>query len=122
MSKRALAALNKERDRQIALANDEYTRGIKRIERAAAKKAVKKAPRKKVSHAKKASRFWKHFAQDGTPVPPWEIEVGPGLDVEDQTTAVDESLFVDEEYEYEDFDTDWGDYEYDDTGYPDENA
>lgn len=120
MSKAALAALNKERDRQIALTRRAYAASMRAQQRKTTPRPKPKP--KKVSHAKKVSRFWQHFARDGTPVPPWEIEVGPGRDIEDQPTAVEGSLFVEEDYGYEEFDTDWGGYEYEDTGYPDENT
>lgn len=106
---------------ELALALGEVRR-LYPPKKAAPKKAPKKAPPKRVSHAKKASRFWKHFARDGRPVPPWEISVGPGLDIEDVSATFDGSFFVEEDYDYEDFDTDWGGYEYEDTGYPDEDA
>lgn len=114
MSRAELAALDREYDRQVRLAENAYT-------------PPRKQARKRVSHAKKTSRFWQHFARDGRPVPPWEISVGPGLDIdtsaEDYTGSIwDMPTFAEGEYSYEDFNTDWGNYEYEDTGYPNEDS
>lgn len=65
------------------------------------------------------SRFWRHFGQDGQPVPPWETEAGPQVEESDEG---DDGLFADGDYGYEDFDADWGGYDYEDTGYADEVA
>ena len=101
--------LFRERDRQTRLAQEEYKRGI------AAKPRQSAATRKQ-------SRFWKHFGQDGLPVPPWETEAGPHVASDDDDDEMDDSLFAEGGYDYEDFDTDWGGYDYSDTGYPDEDA
>lgn len=106
MSARAEAALFRERDRQIRLAQEEYERNIAPKSRSA---------RRAIS----TSRFWQYFGQDGRPVPPWETEAGPHVDDDD---GDDQSLWAEGEYDYEDFDADWGGYDYDDTGYDDENA
>jgi hypothetical protein len=68
-----------------------------------------------------ASSYWRHRDRSGTPLVPWEIEVGPGLDMPGDIDP-DPDYFAEEGYSYEDFDTDWGGYEYEDTGYPDEDA
>jgi hypothetical protein len=132
LTRTAKRALERERLRQIRLAEAErdvvptMQRGIKRVSKPIGypkKKPSIKRPSKRVSHAKKASRFWKHFARDGQPVSPWEISVGPGMDIDDdEASAMDEPLFAEGGYDYEDFDADWGGYEYEDTGYPDEDA
>lgn len=106
MSARAEAALFRERDRQIRLAQEEYERNIAPKSRSA---------RRAIS----TSRFWQYFGQDGRPVPPWETEAGPHVDDDD---GDDQSLWAEGEYDYEDFDADWGGYDYEDTGYDDENA
>lgn len=132
-SRKARAALNfeyyrqaalavEERDRQVMLTHSERDRQTALTE---AEYTLSKSTRKRVSHAKTASRFWKHFARDGRPVPPWEISVGPGLDIDQGETGAsiwDEPLFAEGDYSYEDFNTDWGGYESEDTGYPDENT
>ena len=122
MSRAEFAALDREYDRQVRLAEDAYAEARQPTYAPPSKQA-----KKRVSHAKKASRFWKHFARDGRPVPPWEISVGPGLDIDtsakDYTGSIwDDPLFAEGEYSYEDFDTDWGGYEFEDTGYPNENT
>jgi len=106
MSARAEAKLFRERDRQIRLAQEEYERNIAPKSRSA---------RRAIS----TSRFWQYFGQDGRPVPPWETEAGPHVDDDD---GDDQSLWAEGEYDYEDFDADWGGYDYEDTGYDDENA
>lgn len=106
MSARAEAELFRERDRQIRLAQEEYERNIAPKSRSA---------RRAIS----TSRFWQYFGQDGRPVPPWETEAGPHVDDDD---GDDQSLWAEGEYDYEDFDADWGGYDYEDTGYDDENA
>lgn len=105
MSARAEAELFRERDRQIRLAQEEYERNIAPKSRSA---------RRAIS----TSRFWQYFGQDGRPVPPWETEAGPHVDDDGD----DQSLWAEGEYDYEDFDADWGGYDYEDTGYDDENA
>lgn len=123
-----LTTLNRERARQIRLAGAERDKALRQK---AIQKGIKKVSKRKVmprrrtavSQAKKASRFWKHFARDGSPVSPWEISVGPGMDIDDDdASAMDEPLFAEGDYDYDDFDADWGGYEYEDTGYPDEDA
>lgn len=107
MSAREEAALFRERDRQLRLAQEEYERNT--------------APKARESkRAIQTSRFWRHFGQDGLPVPPWQTEAGPHVD--DSDDGDDDSLFAEGEYGYEDFDADWGGYDYVDTGYDDENA
>lgn len=106
MSARAEAELFRERDRQIRLAQEEYERNIAPKSRSA---------RRAIS----TSRFWQYFGQDGRPVPPWETEAGPHVDDDD---GDDQSLWAEGDYNYEDFDVDWGGYDYEDTGYDDENA
>lgn len=98
--------LMRERDRQLRLAQEEYERNIAPKSRSA---------RRAIS----TSRFWQYFGQDGRPVPPWETEAGPHVDDDD---GDDQSLWAEGEYDYEDFDADWGGYDYEDTGYDDENA
>lgn len=120
---RQVALADAERYRQTALVDEEYERQIALTESAHGPER----PRRRVSHAKTASRFWKHFARDGRAVPPWEISVGPGLDIDtsaaDYTGSIwDEPPFAEGDYDYDDFDADWGGYEYEDTGYPDENT
>ena len=106
MSARAEAELFRERDRQIRLAQEEYERNI--------------APKARTTRrATSTSRFWQYFGQDGRPVPPWETEAGPHVDDDD---GDDQSLWAEGDYNYEDFDVDWGGYDYEDTGYDDENA
>lgn len=107
MSARAEAELFRERDRQIRLAQEEYERNIAPKSRSTARRAIS------------TSRFWQYFGQDGRPVPPWETEAGPHVDDDD---GDDQSLWAEGEYDYEDFDADWGGYDYEDTGYDDENA
>lgn len=99
--------LFRERDRQIRLAQEEYERNI--------------APKSRKSRTREmsTSRFWRHFGQDGQPVPPWETEAGPQVEESDEG---DDGLFADGDYGYEDFDADWGGYDYEDTGYADEVA
>lgn len=104
MSAAASRALFKERDRQIRLAQEEYERNITRRQQRARELST--------------SRFWKHFGQDGRAVPPWETYAGPGDDSDDD----DGGMFAPGDYSYEDFDIDWGGYDYVDTGYDDENA
>lgn len=111
MPRRDRDALFRERDRQIRLTQQEYDRNI---ELAARKTTVKRQ--------KSASRFWKHFGQDGRPVPPWEIEAGPQADSDGFDDEDDGDLWSVGEYGYEDFDIDWGGYDYEDTGYADEDA
>lgn len=108
MPRESRAAIYRERDRQIRLSQQEYERNI--------------APAPRHSRAKSQSRFWKHFGQDGQPVAPWDIEVGPHVGDRDDDEFDDESMFVEGDYGYEDFDSDWGGYEYSDTGYADEDA
>lgn len=77
---------------------------------------------RKLPPARKApvSSHWEYFDQSGQPAAPWEIDILPGseYDVKEE----DEGMFADEDYSYEDIETDWGGYEHQDTGYPDENA
>lgn len=117
---RQSALADQERERQIILTNSEHARQSAMAE---AEYAMSRPTPRRVSHAKTVSRFWKHFASDGRPVSPWEISVGPGLDVDEGVTGAsiwDEPLFAEPEYSYEDFDTDWGLYEVQDSG--DSNA
>lgn len=107
MSERAKRALFTERDRQIRLARDEYARNTAPKPRGAARRAVS------------TSRFWQYFGQDGQPVAPWETEAGPHVGDDDDE---DDGLWAEGDYGYEDFDDDWGGYDYEDTGYADENA
>jgi hypothetical protein len=118
------------------------TRAKKRVARVKKDTAPAKAPAKKrVARVKKddaritkrvkkddprvkkggASPYWRHRDRSGKPLVPWEIEVGPGLDMPGDIDP-DPDYFAEEGYSYEDFDTDWGGYEYEDTGYPDEDA
>jgi hypothetical protein len=108
MSAREEAALFRERDRQLRLAQEEYERNLA------------SRPSRATSREKSTSRFWRHFGQDGRPVPPWETEAGPHMD--DDSGYDDDNLFAEGGYGYEDFDIDWGGYDYEDTGYDDENA
>lgn len=95
-----------ERDRQLRLAHEEYERNV--------------APKSRRSTREiRTSRFWQYFGQDGRPVPPWETEAGPHVEDDD---GDDQSLWAEGEYDYEDFDADWGGYDFEDTGYADENA
>lgn len=107
MSERARAALFRERDRQIRLAQEEYDRNV-----------ATRASRETAVREQSVSRFWQHFGQDGRPVAPWQTEVGPHVEDDDEDTG----LWSAGEYDYEDFDIDWGGYDYEDTGYDDENA
>ncbi len=87
--------------------------------------AKKARPTRKTDAPEKASRFWKHFGRDGLPAAPWETEVGPGTSGpqgDEDDDVGDDSMFADGDYDYDDFDADWGGYEYADTGYADENA
>lgn len=107
MSAAARSRLFAERDRQLRLAQEEYKRNI--------------APKpRKSTRAARTSRFWTYFGQDGRPVAPWETEAGPQVD--DGDDDADTGLWAAGDYGYEDFDTDWGGYDYVDTGYDDENA
>ena len=111
---RSVSALYRERNHQIELAQKEYIRNLGRAS-AERRLGIKK------TREKSTSRFWRHFGQDGQPVPPWETEAGPHVESifgEDD----DHGLFAEGDYGYEDFDTDWGGYDYVDTGYDDENA
>lgn len=112
MPRRERDALFRERDRQIRLTQQEYDRNI----------AQASARRGAVKRAKSTSRFWKHFGQDGQPVAPWQIEVGPDTYDGDDDDDEDTDLWSAGEYGYEDFDADWGGYDYEDTGYSDEDA
>ena len=106
MSAAASRSLFKERDRQIRLAQEEYERNI--------------TPKpRRTTREIRTSRFWRHFGQDGRPIPPWETYAGPGDESDDDD---DGDLFAPGDYGYEDFDVDWGGYDYVDTGYDDENA
>lgn len=116
--RRQITLTYSEHARQSALTEAEYT--LSKVPRKRVSHA--KTPPKRVSHAKTASSFWKHFARDGRAVAPWDIQIGPGLDYEQDAGADDDSFFAEGEYSYEDFDTDWGVYESEDTGYPDENT
>lgn len=112
MSDPELRALYRERDRQIRLTQEEYERNV----------AYK--PRKSAREIS-TSRFWRHFGQDGRPIPPWETEAGPHVDDDDDYGDDDDDdggMFAPGDYSYEDFDADWGGYDYVDTGYPDEHA
>ena len=98
------AQLYRERDRQLRAAQQEYERNIAAPPR-----------RRAVKRELSTSRFWRHFGEDGRPVPPWEIEVGTAAaDYDEEDDEHD--MFADEGYSYEDFDSDWGGYEYSDTG------
>jgi len=133
MSKARQSALDAEYNRQSALAATErarqirltHTEVLRQSAMTEAEYARTRPTRSKVSHAKKVSRFWKHFNRRGRPVSPWEISVGPGLDVDPSDTGAsiwDAPLFVDKDYAYEDFEDDWGGYDFQDTGYHDEDA
>lgn len=101
-------SLFRERDRQLRLAQEEYERNI--------------APKSRRSaRVLSTSRFWQYFGQDGQPVPPWEIEAGPHV-AEPDDGDDDTGLWADGDYSYEDFDVDWGGYDFEDTGYADENT
>lgn len=107
MSEAAKRALFRERDRQTRLAQEEFDRNVA-------------ARASKSTREMRTSRFWRHFGEDGRPAAPWDIEVGPGTDPDED--ADDTDFFAEGDYSYEDFDADWGTYEYSDTGYADENA
>ncbi len=107
VSEKEQAEVYRERDRQLRLAQEEYERNI--------------APKPRRSTREiRTSRFWRHFGQDGRPIPPWETYAGPGDGSDDDDD--DGDLFAPGDYGYEDFDVDWGGYDYVDTGYDDENA
>lgn len=103
------ASVFRERDRQIRLSQEEYERNI-----------ATPSPRQQSKRELSTSRFWRHFDENDRPIPPWLIEVGTGeTDYDDDD---DQDVFADGDYSYDDFDADWGGYEYSDTGYPDEDA
>lgn len=69
------------------------------------------------------SEHWTYFDRDtGEPVAPWESELGPQYDDEDETPFESGEVFADEDYSYEDIEADWGGYDHQDTGYADEIA
>lgn len=71
------------------------------------------------------TQHWEFYRGD-TPVDPWILETGPGTRQDygddDDDIESEDKRFADENYSYEDFETDWGGYEHSDTGYADENA
>lgn len=84
-------------------------------------------PDQPVEHA--VSPHWKYQDAEGRPVEPWSVEVGPvslprssRFADDDDEGALREAGFADEDYSYEDLETDWGGYDHQDTGYADENA
>jgi len=70
------------------------------------------------------SEHWRYRDREtGEPVAPWEIDLGPQYDDEEGETPFElGEVFADENYSYEDIETDWGGYDHQDTGYADEIA
>jgi len=152
MTKAARDALERERKRQIRLAQAEFKAARPTVQVAIGKKAIITKKKKFIRPTVKPRRpgipiggipqyvpsvkmalpeppdtpTWRYYDRDGRPVHPWDVMThdveGRRLDDDDDVDVDDDGMFSDEDYSYEDLEADWGDYDHQDTGYADENA
>ena len=147
------AALERERKRQIRLAQAEFKAARASVQHRPGKRTViskkkKVEPRvvkprrsttsypiggvaRRVSAVKSApppapdTPTWRYRDDDGTPIHPWDVmthdDEGRQL-YSDDDIDLDDAWGGNENYTYDDFEADWGEYDHQDTGYADENA